>query len=200
MQRSVAREYIMFLKSNRIHLIRFTERHITPEYVSWLNDSQVNQYLYTGRIPISKGQLNDPNDANNIMFAIMTNLHIGDGFTQIQDFVYYIGTCSINSIDYINRRGEIGYMIGSKKYWRRGIATEVISLISDYAFNRLNLYKIEASVVDGHDASIKALEANKFKEYGIKPEDYFLNGMYLGTHKFYKLQNWNYQDDALGEE
>lgn len=180
-----------YLVGNKIKLFKFSERYVLPKYVEWLNDHEVNRYLCTGRIPISKEELSNRNNYTNIMFAIMSNLFFEDGkLQQGDDFNSYIGTISLNGIDWISRKGEIGYMIGDKRYWGQGIASEAVQLISDYALNRLNLHKVEAGVVGGNIGSIRVLEKNGFKQYGIIPEEHWLEGKYLDVHRFYKIQGW----------
>jgi len=179
----------MDLTGKNVKLVRFNNRFITANYIGWLNDPHVNRYMYTGRIPVSKEQMGDPNDSQNIYFAIMTNIYVEDGkIAESKLYDSYIGTLSINTIDWISRRGELGYMIGDKKYWRMGLATEAVGLAVDYAFRRLNLHKITAGMVDGNIGSQRALEKNGFVKCGIKPEDYYLDGKYLSTHRFYKTK------------
>ena len=145
--------------------------------------------MFAGRIPIDKDEIGNRNNSNNIMFAIMCKLELdNDNFIEIGDYDNFIGTISLNNIDWINRSGETGYMIGNKEYWGGGIATEAVKLISEYALNRLNLHKVEAGVVEGNIGSVKVLEKNGFREYGIIPDDYFYNGKFYATHRFYKLQ------------
>ena len=81
-------------------------------------------------------------------------------------------------------------MIGNKSYWGNGIATEAVGLVTNWALNRINLHKVESEALEGHVGSIRVLEKNGFKQYGIVPQNYFLEGKYLATHKFYKLQEW----------
>jgi len=165
------------IKGKNLTLNLFTEQHITEEYIGWLNDYDVNKYLCTGRLPVSdvKYEYSD----TNIRFAITCN-----------KTNYYIGTISLHSIDRIIGKGEIGYMIGDKTFWGKGVGSEAVGLISDYALNRLNLHKVEAGVVDGNIGSAKALEKNGFKEYGRIPDDYFVEGRYYDSLRFYKLQEW----------
>ena len=181
-----------YLKGEKIHLVKFTDKFITPKYVCWLNDHDINRYLCTGRFPVAHKDMFAPNDDRNLMFAIMSNIAINnDGsLFKDKDYVHYIGTLSLHDISWIDRKGEIGYMIGSKEHWGMGIATEAIGLVTDYAFNRLNLNKVSAGVVDGNIGSSKALEKNGFKKYGIVPQDYFLEGKFLDGIRFYKLQGW----------
>jgi RimJ/RimL family protein N-acetyltransferase len=37
---------------------------------------------------------------------------------------------------------------------------------------------------------MRVLEKCGFKEYGVIPEDYYVDGKYYNTHRFYKLQRW----------
>lgn len=184
-----------YLTGKDIKLIKFTDRFVTARYVDWLNNQDVNKYMCTGRIPIAKEEIGNRNDYCNIMFAIMTHIVVeNDGGVDLlsagDSFSEYIGTVSINAIDWINRKGEIGYMIGDQRYWGAGLATETVELITDYALNRLNLHKIEAGVIAGNQGSIRVLEKNGFKEYAVIPEDHWIEGKYNGVHRFYKLQEW----------
>ena len=185
-----------YLKGKTIQLVKFTDKFITANYVSWLNDFDVNKYLCTGRILVDKKDMYAPNDDKNLMFAIMSNVGIdsGDQPVEDKDYVHYIGTLSLHDISWVDRKGEIGYMIGSRNHWGMGVATEAVGLITDYAFNRLNLNKVAAGVVDGNVGSVRALEKNGFEQYGVKPQDYFLEGKFLDAIVFYKLQEWGLSD------
>lgn len=177
------------MKTDKVKLIKFTEKSITPEYVSWLNDQEVNRYLDTGRIPVSFDDVFAPRDDKNLMFMVMTNMYY-DEYGDIQtdtDYVKYIGTCSLHKIDWIVRKCEIGYMIGNKKFWGLGIASDVVKVLSDYAFSRLNMNKITAGVVGDNSGSKKVLEKNGFVLNSVEPQDYFLD-KYLDTFRYYKMR------------
>jgi len=182
-----------YLKGSKVRLVKFTDRHVTAKYIDWLNDHRVNRYMFAGRIPLCREEITIPDGQREMRFAMMSNLSydkVKDALVQDNEYLNYIGTTSINSIDWISRRAEVGYMIGEENYWGAGIATEVVSLLSDYCFNRLNMNKIEAGVVEGNIGSIKVLDRNGFKEYCVIPQEYFLEGDYLAAHRFYKLQEW----------
>ena len=165
------------LVGEQVSLLKFTNKFIIPEYISWLNDFEVNKYLCTGRFPVSKDDIIMQDNKRDFMFAIMDK----------EDFKY-IGTISLHGVDWISRKGEVGYMIGDKKYWGKGIASDAVGLVIDYGFRRLNLNKIIAGVVDGNKGSVKVLEKNGFNRYAINPQEYWLNGEYLDNHMFVKFQ------------
>jgi ribosomal-protein-alanine N-acetyltransferase len=183
-----------YLVGDSIKLVEFTDRFVTPKYIEWLNDQEINKYLHVGRIPFSKKDVVERNNHRNIFFVMMSNISF-DEEDECKAYRYdnyneYIGTISINSIDWINRKAEIGYMIGNRRYWGMGIATEAVKLASDYCLHRLNLNKVEAGVVDGNIGSIKVLLKNGFKEYGLIPQDFWVDGEFRDTKRFYKLQEW----------
>ena len=55
------------------------------------------------------------------------------------------GTIGIKDIDYVNNKADIGYWIG-KQYQGKGIATECVKLVVNYAFDELKLEEILAYV------------------------------------------------------
>jgi len=85
-----------------------------------------------------------------------------------------IGTCGFNFIDFENGKAEIGYDL-AKAYWGMGFAPEAIKALLDYAFNTLQLNKIEAKVEPANVNSIKVLQK--------------LNFMFEGQHRQYEEPN-----------
>lgn len=164
-----------YLKSDRIQLYRFTERYITADYMRWVNDQEINRYLTMGRIPLARDEITIPRpEENTLLFAVV-----------IDD--KYVGTASIHNIDWISKKAEVGYLIGEKSYWGKGYATELVGLLSDYAFNRLGLRKLSADVVQDNIASQKVLQKNGFTRWGINPQDFYLEGKYLDNYMYFRI-------------
>lgn len=184
-----------YLTGSKVKLVKFSDRHITPQYHSWLNDQEVNRYLHVGRIPVGYSELVVPAAADNtvIRFAIMSNVGIdsADKLWQDKDYKYYVGTTTIHHIDWISKKAEVGYMIGEKAYWGAGLATEIVGLLVDYCFNKLNLNKVTAGVIEGNEGSMKVLEKNGFKQYAIEEQDFYLENKYLNSHRFHIFQEWH---------
>jgi RimJ/RimL family protein N-acetyltransferase len=80
---------------------------------------------------------------------------------QSQSIQLLSGTIGIKDINYINKKANIGYWIG-KQYQSKGIATEFVKLIVNYAFDILELVEISAYVFPENKPSIRVLEKNKF--------------------------------------
>ena len=80
---------------------------------------------------------------------------------KLESFQLLSGTIGIKDIDYVNKKGNIGYWIG-KQYQDKGIATECIKLVVNYAFDMLEFKEISAYVFPDNNPSIRVLEKNEF--------------------------------------
>ena len=59
--------------------------------------------------------------------------------------------------DVFRRSAEIGYWLG-EEYWGRGIVTEALRALTDYAFANFDLCRIYAGVFESNPASMRVLE------------------------------------------
>jgi RimJ/RimL family protein N-acetyltransferase len=59
--------------------------------------------------------------------------------------------------DVFRRSAEIGYWLG-EPYWGRGIATEALQAMTDYAFAHFDICRLEAGVFSWNPASARVLE------------------------------------------
>ena len=68
-----------------------------------------------------------------------------------------IGTSTLLNLDSDNRRAEIGFAV-ARSFWGKGIATEAVETLIDFAFNTLDLHRLEADVDPNNTASLRVLE------------------------------------------
>ena len=59
--------------------------------------------------------------------------------------------------DVFRRSAEIGYWLG-EPFWGRGIATEALRAVTEYAFRHFDICRLEAGVFDWNPASARVLE------------------------------------------
>jgi [ribosomal protein S5]-alanine N-acetyltransferase len=59
--------------------------------------------------------------------------------------------------DVFRRSAEIGYWLG-EEYWGRGIVTEAVRAVTDYAFATFDLCRVYAGVFEWNPASMRVLE------------------------------------------
>ena len=166
-----------FLIGKKIYL-RGLEESDLENIQKWLCDSAVTKLLFQGDRPpnlqVMKEDFNKKiRDGMEIVFAIIN---------KTSDF--YIGWTGIYEINWVSRSGELRFFIGEKKYWEKGLATEAVRLLIDYAFNKLNLHKLYGGANIENYGSLKIFRRLGFEEEGISKEGHFRNGRYYDLVRF----------------
>lgn len=80
-----------------------------------------------------------------------------------------VGTCTLNHIEERSRRAEIGFAL-ARELWGRGITSEALVALLDYAFVELDFRRIEADVDPRNAPSIHLLEKLGFQREGLLRE------------------------------
>jgi RimJ/RimL family protein N-acetyltransferase len=148
------------LRGNRIELSQVRIQDATDQYLSWLNDVEVNKFLETRWISQTletvishiKKVSSSPTELLLKIVVAAEEMHIGN--------------IKIGPIDVNNKSAELSYLIGEKSFWGQGYATEAINLCVDYCFGTLGLYKIQAGCFDSNIGSQKALLKSGFELEG----------------------------------
>ena len=93
-----------------------------------------------------------------------------------------IGTCGFTRIDEDNRVVEIGYVL-NPDFWGFGLATEAVERVLEFAFEVLNVNRVEAKFIFGNDASLAVMKKVGMKFEGYQREAMLVKGRYktIGT-------------------
>ena len=161
------------LEGERIKLGPIKREYI-EHYLKWFNNPEITQYLLM-YLPMTRVMeeewLENLKDQNNdVYFAILISKDI--------DTEKHIGNCGIHRIDWKNRVGCAGIVIGEKEYQGKGFGIEAMELLLRYGFNTLNLNRIELEVYDFNIRAIKSYEKLDFIEEGRKRQAVWINGRY----------------------
>jgi RimJ/RimL family protein N-acetyltransferase len=90
----------------------------------------------------------------------------------------YIGQVNLDSIDWKNRVGRIGIVIGSIEHMGYGYGTEAMKLLIAFAFHEMNLNRLELEVYDFNERAYRCYLSCGFKEEGRLRERQYKNGRY----------------------
>lgn len=113
-----------------------------------------------------------------------THLYASIGLKSTQEI---IGTAMIFDFDKEANQAEIGYVF-HRDHWGKGYGAESVALMSDFAFEALNLHKLHASVVDANIGSARILEKNGYQLEGRLKDHYFIEDKYYDALLFGKIQ------------
>jgi RimJ/RimL family protein N-acetyltransferase len=142
-----------------------------PTYVGWFADPLVTRYLLH-RFPPTPKQEEEwleatARDPHQIVWAIV-----------LRESGKLLGATGIENINWRNRRGNSGIMIGERDEWGKGYATEAMRLRTRYAFHELGFETITTSVILPNDASRKALERVGYRQCGLRHRHQLVDGVW----------------------
>jgi RimJ/RimL family protein N-acetyltransferase len=86
-----------------------------------------------------------------------------------------IGTALLFHFEEESRRAEIGYVLG-RPYWGKGFAHEGVGALLEFAFEDLNLRRLEAEIDPHNVASGEVLRKLGFTQEGLLRERWSLKG------------------------
>lgn len=86
-----------------------------------------------------------------------------------------VGKISLFQLDTQNRRAEIGYIL-NRKQWGNGYMTEAMARVLDFAFDILQLHRIEADTDPDNRPSLALLEKFGFAREGLFRDRWWVHG------------------------
>ena len=133
-----------------------------PNYFKYMSQSQVNRFLAANEIP------------TNIPAAITALKYWHRLFSEgssifwslVKEDNELIGTCGFNYWSRVNKRAEISYDL-AVEYWNKGIMSSAVRSICQFAFNELQVIRIQATVAINNYASMKVLDNLGFQREGV---------------------------------
>ncbi len=115
------------------------------------------------------------------------------------DPIRLVGIIGLKDLDIAKKKGNLGYWIG-ERYWGKGIGTESVALVINFAFSVLGLEEVWAYVYSENKASIRVLEKNEMTKNGDMMEYNQMPGnQMIGNHKStikYLIQRRHSRDES----
>jgi len=94
-----------------------------------------------------------------------------------------IGNIGIWNIQREHYRAELGYAL-YPKHQGKGIMSEAMKAVIDYAFNKMKLHSLEANVNPDNAASIAVLKKSGFVQEALFKEHFYYNGVFYDSAIF----------------
>jgi ribosomal-protein-alanine N-acetyltransferase len=150
------------LESGRLIFKRLSLEHVSNDYVSWINDPEVNMYLETRgnyTLDLLKSYIEEQYKKDIYFWAI-----------HLKESKKHIGNIKIDPINLNTNSGEYGILMGDKTNWGKGYAKEASLKIIEYCFNNLKLSKITLGVIDDNINAVKLYKKIGFKVNEVKKD------------------------------
>lgn len=151
--------------------LRAIERSDLELMRGMLNDPEIENLVVGWAFPVSTDQQNKwyenhASDPRNLRFIIETE---NDGA---------VGLATLTNIDWKNRSATHGIKLANKKNRTKGIGTDTVMAIMRYAFDELNLHRLDGSWFDDNVASKGLYTKCGWTVEGKRREYVFKKGKY----------------------
>lgn len=90
--------------------------------------------------------------------------------------------------DVFRLNAEIGYFI-SKNFWGKGLATQAVKKMTEYAFAHFDIVRLVAGVFDFNKSSMKVLEKNGYYLESVRKNAVIKNGQIIDDYIWVKLRD-----------
>lgn len=169
-----------FIRGKNVDLLPGNNLEHINLYAKWENDQETRRYSRNS-FPISleefKKWIKEAGEKtgtpNDLIFEIW---HKKDK--------KIIGHVGFNYINWTDRNANLGMVIGESEYRSKDLGTEAATLLIDYGFNELNLYKIECGMYEVNVGSWKVAEKLGMHRELIYKEQAWVKGRYLDEYVY----------------
>ncbi|MGK5031636.1 GNAT family N-acetyltransferase [Janthinobacterium sp. DSP2-3-3] len=139
--------------------LRHLERTDAPAWYAYLADPAVIEHTSWDLRCIDDLQVNFDDYASAAASSPMRLAVV------LRDGGQLVGTIGLNAISPQHRTAEIAYDL-APAVWGQGVATAVVNAVVDWGFQRLGLLRIQATVLESNEGSIRVLDRCDFEREG----------------------------------
>ncbi len=144
------------------------------EIRKWVNDAATTRYLSTRFWPPQTMV-----DSQEFLSHMLQSSHNAYNFVIAEkETARYLGQLDMFRVDWRLRQGEIGMVIADAQDRGRGVGTEALGLMEQFAFRTLGLERLELEVHMHNQAALRCYEKAGFKLEGVKRHAFFSDGAF----------------------
>lgn len=166
----------------RVILRTLVASDATAAYLGWLADPEVARFLEV--------RFNPPRSLPELAVYV-EQVHRSPAELLLAicliDGGAHVGNIKLGPIDRNHRRGDIGFFIGDRSQWGKGLASDAIEHLSDHALTQLGLEKVTAGCYASNEGSLRALTRAGFVQEARLPPHWTCDGRREDGFLFGKL-------------
>ena len=157
-------ESIIQLNTPRLQLKSFFESDVSEEYISWLNDPEINRYLESRFLLQTKETIQEW-----VRSTISSPTRMLLGIFSNQE---HIGNVTFYMIEPIHKCLRVGITIGRRDLQGQGYGQEALNGVVRYVFETLKYNRIEAGIYSNNEASLKLFQKAGFYQEAVFKNQY----------------------------
>lgn len=167
------------LETERLILRRIKENDCTAMFHSWASREECSEFL-----PWSPAK-----DREAYKARVLTWIENYENPLYFQWVIErkatqeVIGIINLHNVDEVCQSAETSYIL-SPEYWGKGVMTEALKRVLEFAFESLELNYVQADVFAGNTASEKVLKKCGMRLEGIEKDKYCKDGKYFDSVQY----------------
>jgi ribosomal-protein-alanine N-acetyltransferase len=188
------------IMGRRVMLRTLVAPDATAAYLGWLADPEVARFLEVrfnppGSLPELAAYVDQ---VHRSPVELLLAICLIDGGA-------HVGNIKLGPIDRNHGRGDIGFFIGERSQWGKGLASDAIEQLSDHALAQMGLEKVTAGCYASNEGSRRALTRAGFVEEARLPSHWISDGrredgLLFGKHAPIGPRNWPASPSAAAAE
>lgn len=172
------------IRTKRLLLVPFNEKHLQQKYVDWLNDRELMRY---------SEQRHKKHDIESCRAYMKSFEGTPNYFWAIEEIELGIGHIG-NITAYVNEKNQladIGIMIGAKEAQNKHYGMEAWMAVSEYMFNTVHIRKLTAGTLSVNVPMLKIMDRAGMIEDGIRKKQFLFEGREVDIiHKAFFREQW----------
>lgn len=157
------------IKTKRLLLEPFSEKHLTKVYVGWLNDLEVVRFSEQRHrkhtLESCRKYIDSYIGTQNRIWAICV----------LNDELLHIGNITAH-VNTDNNIADVGILIGAKEVWGKGYGTESFVAVLNYLIENLGIRKVSAGALSTNTRMLKVMEKSRMVDDGRRSKHYIWEG------------------------
>jgi RimJ/RimL family protein N-acetyltransferase len=155
--------------------LRPPEREDLPLFVEWLSNPELRNYVLIRYISNALEERWFENLVEQTKAATPAQLHF---VIEARDEGRPIGVIGLHAINWRDRVGELGIIIGEPDFWGRGYGSDALRTLLEVAFRWYNLHRVYLRVIEDNRRAVRSYEKCGFTHEGKLREATFVDGEY----------------------
>ena len=182
-EKNYKEEKVISLESSRLHIKTLQAGDITDEYISGLNDVEVNQYVEVrfqeqSRASVEEFVINNFNSIECLLMGIYR-----------KDNNRFLGTIRLSNISFASAEVNLGICIFDKQSWGYGFGLEALNRLGEYVFSEMRLQRINVGVYRENASSVAMFKKAGYEIVSEIVDKYMLNDQYTDVLMMRKVNS-----------
>lgn len=157
------------IETERLLIVPFSEEHLAPGYVSWLNDPEIVRYSDQRHRKHTRESCYEYwrsfSGTPNFFWALVARgVRLG-----------HIGNMTA-FVDLVHSVADVGILIGKRAVWGRGYGTEAWIAVCNYLLREAGMRKVTAGTLSVNTAMLKVMRRSGMVDDGRRVRQCLFEG------------------------